>query len=219
MKPSLSPAARLATLSLGLFSTLLTPRISSAMSFDEGDNPPSGTFAIPWDQMTALQRHAAYFDRDGDGYITPNETYQGLRALGYGEPASAGLAVTINAALGTSTSGSPSLSISVAGITAGLHGSDTGIYNENGEFVSERFDDLFNQWDKDGDNALDEAEINDRINRDTDPRDVVGRTASRVEFKLLFDLAAEDGKISRERLYAFYDGTLFFDLEAARSPV
>eukprot|EP00611_Tribonema_gayanum_P009875 TRINITY_DN19750_c0_g1_i1.p2 TRINITY_DN19750_c0_g1~~TRINITY_DN19750_c0_g1_i1.p2 ORF type:complete len:115 (-),score=40.09 TRINITY_DN19750_c0_g1_i1:1426-1770(-) len=34
------------------------------------------------ENMTALQKHCAYFDRDGDGVVSPGDTYRGFRALG-----------------------------------------------------------------------------------------------------------------------------------------
>jgi peroxygenase len=34
--------------------------------------------------MTALQRHIAFFDRNNDGVVTPSDTWNGFRELGYG---------------------------------------------------------------------------------------------------------------------------------------
>lgn len=34
--------------------------------------------------MTALQKHVMWFDSDGDGIVTPADTWNGFRSLGYG---------------------------------------------------------------------------------------------------------------------------------------
>lgn len=168
--------------------------------------------AIPWDEMTPLQRHVSFFDDNSDGYVTVFEDYRGLRRLGL-DPASAStFAFAINAALGTPTMGYPSLTISIADIDQGIHGSDTGIYDSDGNFVEENFDRLFDAWDRDGSDGLDPAELVARTIDDADLWDLFGITASAAEFGLLFYVAAEDGELSRDRMRAFYDGTLFYEL-------
>ena len=52
-----------------------------------GWDTPRAEPAIPWDEMTPLQKHVSFFDYNGDGYITVLEDYRGLRALGI-DPAS-----------------------------------------------------------------------------------------------------------------------------------
>ncbi len=172
--------------------------------------------AIDWDDMTALQRHVAFFDYDGDGYVTLGEDYRGLRALGLDPVSSAAFATIINGALGTSTIGYPSLTISIYGIAGAVHGSDTGIYDSQGRFNEEQFDRLFADWDKNGDGGLNALELARRTVVEADLWDVFGVVASTGEFGLLFAVAAEDGKLSRDRMRAFYDGTLFYTLAEER---
>src|SRR5687767_3416604 len=66
------------------------------------------------EEPTALQKHVAFFDRDGDGTIGVIDTYSGLRELGLNVVESAGGAAAINAVIGTMTKGYPSLDIDVA---------------------------------------------------------------------------------------------------------
>ena len=54
-------------------------------------------------ELTPLQRHVAFFDRDKDGVIYPAETYRGFRAIGAGVPLSAFSALFINGLLGPKT--------------------------------------------------------------------------------------------------------------------
>ncbi len=163
---------------------------------------------------TALQKHVDFFDTDRDGKITLLETYEGLRRLGLGTLRSALFGGVIHAALGTSTSGSPSLTVDADHIEAGRHGSDTGVFDDRGVFDRESFDRLFARYDEDGDGALDREELSLLFagNR----TDLVGHLGSRAEFGLLLGLAGEDrdGRkvLTRRRLEEFYDGSLFYRL-------
>ena len=181
------------------------------------DDAPRAEPAIPWDEMTALQKHVSFFDYDGDGYITVLEDYRGLRALAIDPVSAAAFAFAINAALGTPTSGYPTLTISLYDIDDGVHGSDTGIYDSEGRFVPEAFERLFEYWDEDGSGGLDPAELAARTVDDADLFDLFGITASIAEFGLLYAVAAEDGELTRDRMRAFYDGTLFYDLAEERA--
>ena len=163
---------------------------------------------------TALQKHVDFFDTDRDGKITLLETYQGLRRLGLGALRSALFGGVINAALGSSTSGAPSLTVDANHIEAGKHGSDTGVYDESGFFVRGRFDRLFARYDGDGDGALDSEELARLF--EGNRTDLLGHLGSMAEFGLLLTLAGENRKgrkvLTRRRLEEFYDGSLFDQL-------
>jgi peroxygenase len=163
---------------------------------------------------TALQKHVDFFDSDRDGKITLLETYQGLRRLGLGAARSALFGGVINAALGSSTSGAPSLTVDANHIDLGKHASDSGIYDEQGRFVQRSFDRLFALYDEDGDGALDREELSRFFERSR--TDLLGHLGSMAEFGLLLTLAGEDRKgrkvLTRHRLELFYDGSLFYQL-------
>ena len=163
---------------------------------------------------TTLQKHVDFFDSDRDGKITFLETYQGLRRLGLGAARSAVFGGVINAALGSSTSGTPSLTVDANHINAGRHASDTGVYDEKGRFVQRSFDRLFARYDEDRDGALDREELARLF--EGSRTDFLGHLGSMAEFGLLLTLAGEDRKgrkvLTRERLKRFYDGSLFYQL-------
>ncbi len=163
---------------------------------------------------TALQKHVDFFDTNHDGKITLSDTYEGLRRLGLGAARSAVFGGVINAALGSATSGAPSLTVDATYIHAGRHRSDTGVYDEKGRFVQRRFDRLFARYDDDEDGALDRGELA-RLFADK-RTDLLGHLGSMAEFGLLFHLAGEDRKgrtvLTRERLRRFYNGSLFYQL-------
>lgn len=163
---------------------------------------------------TALQKHVDFFDTNHDGKITLLDTYRGCRRLGYDPVRSFAFAGVINAALGTSTSGFPSLTIDTRRIHAGKHGSDTGVYDKQGRFSAARFKRLFERHDLDRDGALSRGELSRLLTRNR--TDLMGHLGSKAEFTLLFDLAGEmkGGRklLTRERLLDFYNGTLFYEL-------
>lgn len=163
---------------------------------------------------TALQKHVDFFDTNHDGKITISDTYEGLRRLGLGVIRSAAFAGVINAALGSSTSGAPSLTVDAERIHKGKHKSDTGVYDKSGRFSLPKFNRLFGCYDADGDGALDGEELTHLF---ADNRtDLIGHLGSMAEFGLLLSLAGEDrnGKrvLTRERLERFYDGSLFYEI-------
>jgi peroxygenase len=191
--------------------------------FDSINSQPRYPFApcvarnkIPWQEMNPLQKHVSFFDWNGDGVITLAEDYRGLRAIGLSRALAAPTAVAINVALGTPTTLYPSLDIRIESIGNGVHGSDTGIYDDDGHVVTENFNRLFARWDADGDNALSGRELTERWVDQSDLFDFAGIAASAGEFGLLYLVAAEDGKISRERMAQFYDGSLFYRIAMAR---
>lgn len=177
--------------------------------------------AAPQKTRTALQKHIDYFDRNGDGEIKPLETYRSCRKLGMGVLLSAGAAVAINAALGVK-SGSPwykFLTIQTEGIHHGKHEGDTGVYDKDGQFVQQKFDEMWQKHDKNGDNALSQQEIEDMMVANGNGK---ASTGSKLEFRLLLKLAGEDtpdGRVlTRSRMESFYDGSLFYTLAGEKAP-
>ena len=176
--------------------------------------PPAPRSAPNSGFRTALQKHVDFFDTNHDGKITVSDTYHGLRRLGLGAARAAAFAGVINAALGSSTSGAPTLTVDTRRIHAGKHRSDTGVYDEKGRFSPSRFRRLFARYDADADGALDGEELA-RLCADNRV-DFMGHLGSKAEFGLLLDIAGEDRKgrktLTRGRLQRFYNGSLFYQL-------
>jgi peroxygenase len=171
---------------------------------------------MPWEQMTALQKHLAFFDENYDAKVTVAETYRGLRILNLAPPLALSAAIGINGAMATATAGYPSMTLRIPAIEAGIHGSDTGIYDDNGEFDPKKFESWFTTWDKDKDGGLNLNELAQRLYKEQDLFDFFGVIASGGEFGALYLLAAKDGKVSKERMVALYQGTLFYELAQER---
>ena len=175
---------------------------------------------------SALQKHVDFFDRNNDGKITVGETQEGLVALGIGSVRAWAFATAINAGLGRVTGASwfSPLTIYTDKIAKGKHPSDTDIYTEEGQFSASKFDELFLNYDLDGDNALSEVEFTNFINRNRE--DEGSSFASKAEFELLMEIAGEEGGsgagtirvLSAETLASFYDGSLFYRIAGEPVP-
>lgn len=167
---------------------------------------------------TALQRHVLYFDPEGTGLITYGQTYRGIRDLGVGRAWSAILSGIIHLALGWVTQRRPTLTIDIANIHRGKHPSDSGIFDDEGNFVPERFDALFTFAGETDDETARVTEKELRAYMKSEgPQSFAGNFFSGAEARLFFCVAAdttkrEDGRevpaITRRRLKVFYDGRL-----------
>jgi hypothetical protein len=177
---------------------------------------------------TTMQRHASFFDDDGDRGVDVAECARGLKALGvpFGMAEAAALAIVVP--LSIQTRGSLlALNVDIEKIQKGKHDSDTGILDKRGRFNTRRFEKVFGACstvDTNGDKAFTATELTKMIsaNRET----LLGSLVSTVEWQVLLALAAdtkavECGKsvpaLSVARVKSFYDGTLFYRLAKARA--
>ncbi|KAK8463073.1 hypothetical protein SEVIR_1G316800v4 [Setaria viridis] len=168
--------------------------------------------------MTELQKHVAFFDRDHDGIVTFDETYQGLKDVGLGAVAAKASAALINAALGPKTrpdnaNSSSSMDIYIQNIQKGKHGSDTGAYDAQGRFVPAKLDEMFTKHAKTVPNALTQDEVEEMLKANRQSNDVTGWLGAKAEWEMLYSLAKDkDGRLPKDTVRAVYDGTLFYQL-------
>ena len=76
--------------------------MASSSSSSSDDCRPISNEGLGGD-LSALQKHVAFFDQNKDGTVYPWETYRGFRAIGCGIFLSAGSAFLINLALSRKT--------------------------------------------------------------------------------------------------------------------
>jgi peroxygenase len=172
---------------------------------------------------TTLQRHASFFDDDGDRSVDVAKCTRGLKALGLPPGLAEVAALAIVAPLSVQTRGSLlAMSVDIDNIHKGRHDSDTGILDKRGRFNARRFAKVFGRRsavDNDGDSAFTATELTEMIsaNRQT----LLGTLVSTAEWRLLLALAADTGAVengqtvpalSVARLKSFYDGTLFYTI-------
>ncbi|EOA36672.1 hypothetical protein CARUB_v10012010mg, partial [Capsella rubella] len=171
---------------------------------------------------TALEKHVAFFDRNGDGVVYPWETYQGFRALGTGRLASAFAAIFINMGLSRKTRPgkgfSPLFPIEVKNSRFGIHGSDTNVYDKDGRFVESKFEEIFKKHAHKHKDALTEKEIKQLLKTNREPRDFEGWISAFSEWKILHNLAKDkNGLLTKDAVRGVYDGSLFLQLEKQKS--
>ncbi|EAZ36515.1 hypothetical protein OsJ_20850 [Oryza sativa Japonica Group] len=139
--------------------------------------------------MTALQKHVSFFDRNKDGIITPSETIEGVVAIGCDFAFARDLAASVHAGLGPKTSPGkidpvlfphsnaqkdaplPHLSIYINNIYRGMHRSDTGALDAKGRFVPAKFEEIFSKHAKNRPDALTSLEVKEMILANRDPND------------------------------------------------
>ena len=176
---------------------------------------------------TTLQRHASFFDDNGDRGVDVAECTLGLKALGLPFGVAEAAALAIVAPLSIQTRGSLlALNIDIDSIQKGKHDSDTAILDKRGRFNAVRFQKAFGACstvDRNGDKAVTASELTRMIhaNRKT----LAGSLVSMIEWRVLLALAADTTAIERGkpvpalsvgRIKAFYDGTLFYTLAKER---
>ncbi|XP_077240017.1 putative peroxygenase 5 isoform X1 [Tasmannia lanceolata] len=173
--------------------------------------------------LNVLQKHVAFFDRNKDGIVSPWETFQGFRAIGCGMALSTFAAFFINLALSPRTLPpgkwfSPLFPIYINNIHKAKHGSDSGVYDAEGRFVSSRFEEIFQKHAVTNPNALTWSELMEMLKANRVPKDYKGWFASWTEWKILYVLCKDkEGLLQKETVRAVYDGSLFERMEKERA--
>ncbi|CAH9092232.1 unnamed protein product [Cuscuta europaea] len=176
----------------------------------------------PGDEISPLQKHAMFFDINGDGLIYPWETFKGFRMLGFGIPLSTFAAVFINLGLSKKTRPGKGISllfpIEVKNIKLGKHTSDTGVYDSDGRFVPEKFEEIFAEHAHSSANSLTSKELDEMLKANRLPKDYAGWVGAWAEWKVLYLLAKDkDGVLPKEAIKGVYDGSLFETIKKQRT--
>ncbi|XP_051203900.1 probable peroxygenase 5 [Lolium perenne] len=171
--------------------------------------------------MTELQKHVSFFDRNKDGIITPSETFEGYVALGCDVAFSRESASSVHAALGPKTSPVdaplPQINIYIDQIHKGMHGSDTGAYDANGRFVPQKFEEIFIKHAKVRSDALTSLEVEELILSNRDPLDPQSWGGPVKEWGLSYKLSSDkDGFLHKDSIRGIYDASEFVKLEEKR---
>jgi len=197
-------------------------RANLAVSTDVPQGSTSTGHASKFKDYTVLQQHVLFWDRDGDGVIWPYDTYIGFRELGFNILFSlvAVMIININFSYPTRLAHSylpdPFFRVYVDSIHKAKHGSDSGVYDSEGRFIPQLFENLFSKWDKDNDGALRLSELFSMMKGHRCAADPFGWGANFFEWGTTWLLLQKDGKIYKEDLRQLYDGSLFWRIRDAR---
>jgi len=173
---------------------------------------PQGTPGTPTN-ATVLQQHVQFWDRDGDGVIWPNDTYVGFKRLGF-NPLICVLAVPAIHTLAIFTQPgwkiNPLLPFYIKRAHRAKHGSDSEVYDTEGRFVPQKFEEIFTKFDKGNKGGLSWEDINKMTRANQNAGDFFGWGAGRFEWYMLWLLCKdENGIVSKEKMRAQYDGSLW----------
>ncbi|CAI4220081.1 unnamed protein product [Parascedosporium putredinis] len=170
------------------------------------------------DNYTVLEQHIRYWDPKGDGKITPLNTYNGFRGLGFNilfsflAMAIIHFAFSYPTRLAYSYIPDPFFRIYVHGIYKAKHGSSTGVYDSEGRFVGQVFNNMFSKWDNDKDGALGLKDLFEMMHANRDVMDPFGWCAAFLELGTTWLLIQKDGKVYKEDLRRVYDGSIFYKI-------
>jgi peroxygenase len=175
---------------------------------------------------SVLQQHVMFFDLNKDGIITPYETYCGFRQLGFNPPVSVFGACVIHGFMSYSTQESwlpdPFFRLIIKNMHRCVHGSDSNVYDREGRFIPQQFEDLFSKFDHDGKGGLYWDELFEFVSWNRDAMDFMGMFAARFEWGFAWWLGAEPssaGKsvLKKETIRQIFDGTLFEKIARQRA--
>lgn len=171
--------------------------------------------------LTALQQHIIFWDRDCDNVIYPHNVYTGFREIGFSIPFSlASLLIPVFFSYPTRLAHSyipdPLFRIYVSSIHKAKHGSDTSIYDIEGNFRVQFFEDMFIEYDSAKTGSLGASDLLRMVGRNRVAADPAGWSFAAMEWGTTWLLLQREGRVWKEDLRECYNGTLFWRLKEER---
>ncbi|KAF2438424.1 Caleosin-domain-containing protein [Karstenula rhodostoma CBS 690.94] len=189
------------------------------------EDKPYGTTHRDWarnhSHQTVLQQHCEFFDTDRDGIIWPQDTFHGFHKLGFGLVLSLFAVFVIHANFSYPTLPSwlpdPFFRIYIANIHKDKHGSDTGTYDNEGRFVPQKFEDIFEKY-ADGRDFMTLWDVGDMLKGQRCIADPIGWGGALFEWLATYlMLWPDDGRMMKEDIRGIYDGSVFYKIAARRA--
>jgi len=201
------------------------PRASIAPSAEHPEG--SVRHAEKFSDYSVLQQHCLFWDRDGDGIIWPFDTWRGFRDLGFNLLFSFLAMIVIHATMSLPTKlafgylPDPFWRIYITTIHAGKHGSDSGIFDNEGRFVPSKFEDMWTKYSQKHPKGMPRTELNMLelvlfLQGNRVAMDPFGWVAGFLEWMATVLLVQRDGVVRKEDVRRILDGSLFFDIRQAR---
>ncbi|KAJ3180012.1 hypothetical protein HDU87_002235 [Geranomyces variabilis] len=192
------------------------PRADVAQSAEHPEGSADGKR-----DLSVMQQHVEFFDRNKDGVIWPWETYVGFAALGFNFLFCFAAMLIIHGGFSYPTLDTwiphPLFPIYMTNIHRCKHGSDTATYDTEGRYLPQRFEEIFSKYDRGHKGGLSFGDIMAMQRQIANVMDFFGFFASKFEFITLWLLVKNDqGLILKEDVRRMYDGTLFYHVEKQR---
>lgn len=185
------------------------PRANRAVTRDKPEGSPESK-----NNRTVLQGHVDFWDRNHVGKIFPWDTYIGFRRIGFGYLISFFAVPFLHGSFSYPSSPSwipdPRLPIFTNRIHRCKHGSDSETYDTEGRFVPEKYEEIFSKFDKGNKGGLSWSDIKTLMVENSNIMDPTGWIAERLEWWATYVLLRDHrGLVTRERIRAMFDGTLW----------
>ncbi len=153
--------------------------------------------------------------------LTPWDTYASFRDLGYGLFLSLLGTALVHFFFSYPTLDTwipdPFFSVHLKNIHRCIHGSDSGSYNNVGEFLTQPIQVLMSMFDVEGKGGLSFSQGWSMLSQMRDINDPFGWMAAILEWGFLWVLAADqNGIVPFDAITAQYDGTLFYQIREKR---
>lgn len=166
------------------------------------------------DSRTVLQQHVAFWDRNNNGVIWPWDTYTGFRRLGFGYLISAAAVPFIHGSFSYPTLKGwlphPLFPIYTERMHKTKHGSDSEVYDTEGRFVPEKFEEIFSKYDRGNKGGLSWADMQAMVYGNSNIGDPVGWVAERLEWWVTYMLLKDSrGIVSKDKIRRVFDGTIW----------
>jgi len=164
-------------------------------------------------KKSVLEAHLSFFDH-GDGNVYPIDTFRGFHSLGFNVVLSTIAIFVIHGTFSywTLESWIPDLRfpIIIKNIDRCKHGSDSETYDSEGNYVPQKFEEVFSKYAKTRKDALNAADIKGMLKGNRNILDPTGWTAGALEWYALWWIAKdEEGFLTKERARQNFDGSLW----------
>ncbi|KAF7794005.1 hypothetical protein EIP86_005132 [Pleurotus ostreatoroseus] len=201
-------------------------RANTAPSESHPEGTTEGDYSSKRTNRTVLQQHCDFFDLNGDGIVTPYETFVGFRLVNWNIIMAffATILIHIGFSYVTLPPGQiipdPLFRIYLNNVNAAKHGGDTGTYDAEGRFIPQFFADFFSKFGSKMDNGDWGMTFKQAINGSISQRavgDPFGLLSAFLEWNATYlTIWPADGVMRMEDVRAVYDGSYFYKVAGER---
>lgn len=201
------------------------PRANIAASAESPNGTTKDNYAANHAHETVLQQHTSFFCTTTPGIIYPWDTYYGFRRLGYMIPLSILAVLIIHANFSYPTLPpsdnwllhflpDPRFPVYVSRIHKDKHGSDSESFDNEGRFVPQKFEEIFQKYATGDKQSISKGEVLNYFKGQWNIMDPIGWGGAIFEWLATYIfLWPEDGRMKKEDVRRVFDGSIFWEFE------